>query len=105
MPFLVEMVGLDLEQGSGSEFFSSSLAVSLKEQILSREATVGVVGLGYVGLALGAAFAEAGFHVLGFDIDVERVELVNGGCSHIPDVPSARLRKLVNEGRFRATAD
>src|SRR5215212_862433 len=100
---MVESVIQDLGQGPDPSPAFSSIATTLRDQMVSRQAKVGVVGLGYVGLALGAAFAEAGFDVLGFDIDAERVELINNGCSHVPDVPSTLLRKMVNEGRFRAT--
>jgi UDP-N-acetyl-D-glucosamine dehydrogenase len=54
--------------------------------------TIGIVGLGYVGLPLAVAFAEAGHEVIGIDVDSQRVAAVNQGSSHVEDVPSKRLR-------------
>ncbi len=62
--------------------------------------TVGVVGLGYVGLPLAVAFAEQGCEVLGVDVDTRKVGEVNAGRSHIPDVPSEQLGSLA--GSLRA---
>ena len=64
-------------------------AARLRRAILSRRARVGVVGMGYVGLPLAVSFAEAGYEVLGFEIDADRVAALNRGLSHIGDVPSA----------------
>jgi UDP-N-acetyl-D-glucosamine dehydrogenase len=54
--------------------------------------TIGIVGLGYVGLPLAVAFAEAGHEVIGVDVDPERAAAVNRGASHVEDVPADRLR-------------
>jgi UDP-N-acetyl-D-glucosamine dehydrogenase len=62
---------------------------------------IGIVGLGYVGLPLGVAFAEAGHEVVGLDIASQRVEAVNAGDSYIEDIPSDRLAALGE--RVRAT--
>jgi len=64
---------------------------------------IGVVGLGYVGLPLAVAFAEAGHEVVGIDVDPARVEGLNAGRSHIEDVPSSALEPLAE--RLRATLD
>ena len=64
--------------------------------------TIGIVGLGYVGLPLAVAFAEAGHEVIGVDVDRQRVAAVNQGSSHVEDVPSERLRGI--EDRLVATA-
>ncbi|HSL81764.1 MAG TPA: nucleotide sugar dehydrogenase [Thermoanaerobaculia bacterium] len=66
---------------------------------------VGVIGLGYVGLPLAAAFAEAGFRVLGFDTDPAKVEALRAGRSYIRHLDAARLAGLVEEGRLEPTAD
>ncbi|HEX2516819.1 MAG TPA: nucleotide sugar dehydrogenase, partial [Chloroflexota bacterium] len=66
---------------------------------------VSVVGLGYAGLPLAVAFAEAGFRVLGVDVDGERVARLNRGDSAVQDVSPQRLGALVQDGRFRATTD
>jgi UDP-N-acetyl-D-glucosamine dehydrogenase len=63
--------------------------------------TIGIVGLGYVGLPLAVAFAEAGHQVIGIDVDSQRVAAVNQGSSHVEDVPSKRLRGV--EDRLVAT--
>lgn len=75
------------------------------EKINRREARVGVVGLGYVGLPLGMAFAEAGFKVLGFEVDARKVEKVRRGESYIKHIGSEPLRALVQAGKLEATAD
>lgn len=76
---------------------------TLLKKIETREAVVGIVGLGYVGLPLAVAFAEAGFKVVGIDVIAEKVNLLNQGTSYIEDVPSSQLAPLVADGRFRAS--
>jgi UDP-N-acetyl-D-glucosamine dehydrogenase len=78
---------------------------SLKEKILARQARVGVVGLGYVGLPLAVEFAKAGFAVTGIDIQPSKVEQINSGTSYVQDVPSQELAPLVADGRLCATTD
>jgi UDP-N-acetyl-D-glucosamine dehydrogenase len=73
--------------------------------ILARRAKVGVIGLGYVGLPLAVEFARAGFDVTGFDVDPSKIEQINSGKSHIPDVSDADLAAQVSEKRLRATTD
>ena len=63
----------------------------LEQKIRDKSALVGIVGLGYVGLPLAVAFSEAGFKVLGFDVQQRRVDLVNQGRSYIADVSDDRL--------------
>ena len=75
------------------------------EHFRSGDVTMGVVGLGYVGLPLAAIVAEAGIRVLGFDIDESVVAGVNGGASHIGDVSSSRLAALLGEDMLQASAD
>ncbi|MBI3185163.1 MAG: nucleotide sugar dehydrogenase [Myxococcales bacterium] len=75
------------------------------ERIKRREATVGVVGLGYVGLPLGMAFAEAGYKVVGFDVDARKLEKLRRGESYIKHIASEPLRALVQAGKLEATAD
>lgn len=76
----------------------------LTRSIEERSASVGVVGLGYVGLPLAVAFADAGFAVTGLDTDPGRVVPVNDGRSHVHDVTDADLLRLVAAGRLRATS-
>src|SRR5215212_6731552 len=67
--------------GYGQQFMVASSADLLMEKIATRRAVVGVIGLGYVGLPLAVAYAEAGFQVVGFDIDRRRVADLNAGKS------------------------
>lgn len=77
----------------------------LLAQLVSRQARVGIVGLGYVGLPLLTEFARAGYRATGFDLDPERVARVNRGDSYIPDVPSSELARQHSAGRLRAADD
>lgn len=76
------------------------LGSRLEERLTSRSATVGVVGLGYVGLPLAVAFARAGFSVIGVEADPSRSGLLAGGVSPVEDVPTADLAPLVASGRL-----
>jgi UDP-N-acetyl-D-glucosamine dehydrogenase len=71
----------------------------------NRSATVGVIGLGYVGLPLGMAIAQAGLQTRGFDIEAAKVALLNDGKSYIHAVPDDRLGEHLQAKRFRATSD
>ncbi|WP_420392939.1 nucleotide sugar dehydrogenase [Acuticoccus sp.] len=84
---------------------SSQWAETLAERIAARSATVGVIGLGYVGLPLAACAARAGFYVIGFDIDPSKPDALNAGRSYVEAVPSSELAELVAAGSFRATSD
>lgn len=77
----------------------------LIHRLEARSATVGVAGLGYVGLPLVVELAEAGFNVVGVDPLPQKVEMLNKGQSYIPDIPSERLRPLVEAGKFTASTD
>lgn len=81
----------------------------MKEELLSRIAerkiTVGVVGLGYVGLPLAVEKAKAGFRTIGFDVQEEKVKQVNAGHNYIGDVVDAELAQLVSSGMLSATSD
>jgi UDP-N-acetyl-D-glucosamine dehydrogenase len=79
--------------------------VALERKIKNRSARIGIVGLGYVGLPLAVEFAQVGFRVVGIDVDERKVRSVNGGVSHIEDVPTAKLKSLVGEGLIRAQSD
>ena len=74
-------------------------------KIADKSALVSVMGLGYVGLPLAVAFAEAGFEVLGYDMQNTRVNLVNQGKTYIRDISSEGLSNVVDRGLLRATSD
>jgi UDP-N-acetyl-D-glucosamine dehydrogenase len=76
---------------------------TLLEKFANQTATVGVVGLGYVGLPLAVEFAEAGFDVIGLDVQQDKVDQLNAGTSYIADIPSARLQPLVAAGKLKST--
>jgi UDP-N-acetyl-D-glucosamine dehydrogenase len=82
-----------------------TVSSSLLDRIRSKQAKVGVIGLGYVGLPLAVEFAREGFHVVGFDVDQRKNAEINAGRSYIPDVDSHHLQEAVAAGRLRATAD
>jgi UDP-N-acetyl-D-glucosamine dehydrogenase len=78
---------------------------SLLSKIETTDAVVGIVGMGYVGLPLAMAFVEAGFKVVGFDVDPRVVEGLRARRSHIGDVPSEAVAHAVESGLLSATAD
>lgn len=77
----------------------------LLERLKNHTATIGVVGLGYVGLPLAVAFAEQGYRVIGVDVSTPKVEQLNNGVSYIIDIPSEQLAPIVQNGLFKATTD
>lgn len=78
---------------------------SLQEKISSQSLRVGVIGLGYVGLPLAVTFAQAGFHVVGIDIDQQKVDQASNGESYIADIPGQTLQALLASGYLRFTTD
>ncbi len=75
------------------------------EKIEKGSAVVGVVGLGYVGLPLVLGFAERGFHVIGMDIDREKVGAVRAGQSYIEHIPEESIEAAISSGKLEATTD
>jgi UDP-N-acetyl-D-glucosamine dehydrogenase len=78
---------------------------TLIEDLKAKQARIGILGLGYVGLPLAVVFAEAGFHVTGIDPDSRKVDCLNKGVSYIPDVKTEAVEKLVKAGHLTATTD
>jgi len=78
---------------------------NLKEKIQNKTATLGVVGLGYVGLPLAVEKAKAGFRVIGFDVQEEKVKMVNNGENYIGDVVNEDLKMIVESGNLNATTN
>jgi UDP-N-acetyl-D-glucosamine dehydrogenase len=77
----------------------------LLKRIKERKASVGIIGLGYVGLPLVKEFHRAGFYVRGFDVDPKKVDMLNSGKSYIRHIPSEIIKNLTRDGRFNATTD
>ena len=72
----------------------------LIQKIRSKKAVIGVIGLGYVGLPVVIRFAEEGFKVLGFDIDLKKVKSINMGKSYIKHIPDVNFKNLVKKERI-----
>ena len=87
------------------EGYLSDLAKNLEDKFRAGDARLGTLGLGYVGLPLSVEFATGGLRVTGFDLSAEKVSAVNRGESYIKDVPSARVKALVGEGKLAASSD
>ena len=79
--------------------------MELRDKIRNKEARIGIIGLGYVGLPLAVEFAKAGFQVTGFDVDVAKVSSINKGHSYIGDVSSTDVSAAVKAGKLSATDD
>jgi len=75
------------------------------DRVKDKSGVVGVIGQGYVGLPLALVFSEAGFHVVGFDVDGGKIATLNQGRSYIKHVGSSRVAAVVKSGRFSATDD
>ena len=78
---------------------------TLLKKIEDRTIVAGVVGLGYVGLPLAVEKAKAGFRIIGFDVQKQKVDMVNAGRNYIGDVVDSDLQRLVSEGMLSATSD
>lgn len=90
---------------NGGPASAETPAKHLGRLIETREARVGVIGMGYVGLPLAAAIAQAGFRASGFDIDPGKVAALNAGRSYIAAVTNDELATLAKAGKFQASAD
>lgn len=82
-----------------------TLKSNLIKKLLNKTATLGVVGLGYVGLPLAVEKAKAGFKTIGFDVQETKVAMVNAGENYIGDVVNEDLQKIVKSGLLSATTD
>ena len=80
----------------------------MKQQLINKltdkTAIIGVVGLGYVGLPLALRYAEAGYKVLGFDVDPEKIDKITAGTTYIKHIPDQAIRSAIDTG-FKATTD
>jgi UDP-N-acetyl-D-glucosamine dehydrogenase len=80
-----------------------SYTQTLLDRFEQRNAQVGIIGLGYVGLPLAVEFASVGYHVIGYDVSESKVNHLHRGESYIPDITTERLRPLVEAGKLQAT--
>ena len=78
---------------------------NIKQKLLNKTATLGVIGLGYVGLPLAVEKAKAGFRTIGFDVQENKVKMVNAGNNYIGDVVCEDLEAIVKSGLLSATTD
>jgi UDP-N-acetyl-D-glucosamine dehydrogenase len=83
----------------------NDLHAQLLETISNGTPTIGIIGLGYVGLPLAFTFVERGLPVLGFDVDPDKIAALGEGRSYIEHIPSARVADAARTGRFEATTD
>jgi UDP-N-acetyl-D-glucosamine dehydrogenase len=84
---------------------NNTIKVNLLKKINEKSAVVAVIGLGYVGLPLAVEKAKAGYKTIGFDIQKQKVDMVNQGQNYIGDVVDSELQDLVNKGLLSATTD
>ena len=84
---------------------SGSIQAELLEKLRSKQALIGVVGLGYVGLPLSLTYAEVGYRVLGLDIDQTKADAINQGSSYIQHIDGERVAKAQQQQLLEATTD
>jgi UDP-N-acetyl-D-glucosamine dehydrogenase len=82
-----------------------TLVSALEEKLKSKQAKIGIVGLGYVGLPLGVEFALKGFSVVGIDLDQRKIDSLSAGKNYIQDIQDAEVASVVKEGKFRVQSD
>jgi UDP-N-acetyl-D-glucosamine dehydrogenase len=83
----------------------SSPADDLAARLRQKKATIGVIGLGYVGLPICVAACESGLRTLGFDVDPTKSQAINQGQSYLQHIPASRIGPLVAQGLLSATGD
>ncbi|MCW8961616.1 MAG: NAD(P)-binding domain-containing protein, partial [Ignavibacteriaceae bacterium] len=79
--------------------------MKLLEKIKNKSAVVGIVGMGYVGLPLGLAFAKKKFNVLGFDLDEMKISSLNKSKGYLKHISEDKIKEAVNSGYLKATSD
>ena len=77
----------------------------LLNKIQSKEATICIIGLGYVGLPLASVFHDQGFHVIGLDVDEKKIDHLSKGQSYIHHIPHTSIELFLKSGRFIASSD
>lgn len=96
----VRLLARDQHNGTAPE-----PVASIVSRFRAHRATIGIMGLGYVGLPLACTIARKGFSVLGFDIDDSKVDQINAGTSYIGHISSDEIGEMRKTGRFAATCD
>jgi UDP-N-acetyl-D-glucosamine dehydrogenase len=93
--------------GGGKDAASAAAAMAddFVARAGARDLTIGIIGLGYVGLPLTEAFLGAGFRVLGFDVDRAKIEAIAAGKTYIKHIPDDRIVAMRDSGRFEGSAD
>ncbi|WP_028595982.1 nucleotide sugar dehydrogenase [Paenibacillus assamensis] len=79
--------------------------MTLEKKLLAKQARIGIIGMGYVGLPLAVAFAQEGYEVTGVDLSAEKVGMLNEGRSYISDVEDHDICNVLLSGHFMATTD
>jgi UDP-N-acetyl-D-glucosamine dehydrogenase len=97
--------GLETKAASMDSINTAPGVQELVKRIEGRDYTIGIMGLGYVGLPLAMISLGAGFKVIGFDIDASRIALLNRGESGMEHLPGAVIKEALDSNRFRATND
>jgi len=77
----------------------------LSKKIKSKTATIGVIGLGYVGLPFAVEIAQSGFRVIGFDKNQDKIRLLQAGDSYIADLSKENIRQIIKNKQFEVTND
>lgn len=85
--------------------FGVIMDVKFKQKVDRRESSIGVIGLGYVGLPLVLEFVAKGFKTVGFDIDQSKMEMIAAGKTYIKHIPDSSIAQLNTSGKFDATTD
>jgi UDP-N-acetyl-D-glucosamine dehydrogenase len=85
--------------------FGEFMTKDILEKIEKRDAQVGVVGLGYVGLPLAIEFVKAGFKVLGLDVDQSKIDMLDASKTYIKHISATRIEEINATGRFSSTTD
>lgn len=84
---------------------TKSMSSALLNKIQLKKATIGVIGLGYVGLPFAIEIVQKGFHVLGFDKNQEKIAMLQNGESYIADIPKENIQQILKDQHFEATFD
>ena len=103
-PGAKQLDAIIVAMSSASQVVLPQIAKERLERLQTRTASIGVIGLGYVGLPLSLVLSEAGFKVTGFDIDARKVTDLEAGRSYIFRIPSAEIQAAQRQG-FSATVD